>query len=62
MPLSEPVARKKIHRRNIDSQGFLREDGLWDIETRLIDTKSETTLALERGEIEAGWRNKMYTP
>ncbi|MCP3675498.1 MAG: DUF2889 domain-containing protein [Gammaproteobacteria bacterium] len=54
MPLSEHVARKKIHRRNIDSQGFLREDGLWDIETRLVDTKSEHSLALERGEIEAG--------
>jgi len=54
MPLSKPVARKKIHRRNIDSQGFLREDGLWDIETRLIDTKAEMTHALERGEIEAG--------
>jgi len=54
MPLSEPVARKNIHRRNIDCRGFLREDGLWDIETHLIDTKSDITLALERGEIKAG--------
>lgn len=54
MPLTQAVARRKIHHRKIDSQGFLREDGLWDIETRLTDTKEETTEAMERGEIKPG--------
>ena len=54
MPLTEALTRQKIHHRKIDSQGYLREDGLWDIETRLIDSKDEATKGLERGEIKAG--------
>jgi len=54
MPLTQAVPRRKIHHRKIDSQGFLREDGLWDIETRLTDTKEETTVALELGELKPG--------
>jgi hypothetical protein len=40
MPLSTPVARKAMHTRSITYQGYQREDGLWDIEGHLIDTKS----------------------
>jgi hypothetical protein len=40
MPLSPPVPRAPIHRRVIDCQGYRRDDGLWDIEARLVDTKS----------------------
>lgn len=54
MPLTQAVTRRKIHHRQIDSQGFLREDGLWDIETRLIDTKEKKIVVIERGEIEPG--------
>jgi hypothetical protein len=40
MTLSLPVvARKKIHNRHIRLEGWRREDGLWDIEGRLTDTK-----------------------
>ena len=38
--LSSPAPRKVIHTRRIQCQGFRREDGLWDIEAQLIDTKT----------------------
>jgi len=40
MPLSEPVARKLRHTRTIECKGYEREDGLWDIEAHLLDTKT----------------------
>ena len=39
MPLSEPGARRKIHRRVIDMEAYEREDGLFDVEAHLVDTK-----------------------
>jgi hypothetical protein len=42
MPLSQPVAgRESVHTRRIELQGYAREDGLFDIEARMTDTKSE---------------------
>jgi hypothetical protein len=35
------VSRNLIHTRKITTQAFLREDGLWDIEANLLDTKSK---------------------
>lgn len=40
MPLSEPAPRKLIHTRAIECKGYEREDGLWDIEAHLVDTKT----------------------
>jgi hypothetical protein len=40
MPLSAPAPRKLIHTRAIQCTGYEREDGLWDIEARLTDTKT----------------------
>ena len=40
--LSIPQPRKHLHQRAITLNGFAREDGLWDIEARLVDTKSHT--------------------
>ena len=40
MPLSEPAPRKLVHTRAIECKGYEREDGLWDIEAHLRDTKS----------------------
>jgi len=40
MPLSPPAPRKLQHTRQIECKGYEREDGLWDIEAQLIDTKS----------------------
>lgn len=39
MPLSEAVARKPMHKRSIEMRGYFRDDGLWDIEGFLLDTK-----------------------
>lgn len=40
MPLSPPVAREHLHTRHVECRGFKREDGLWDIEGHLVDTKT----------------------
>lgn len=40
MPLSDPAPRNLIHTRSIECRGYQREDGLWDIEARLLDTKT----------------------
>ena len=39
MPLSPPVNRALRHRRAITAEAYVRDDGLWDIEARLTDTK-----------------------
>lgn len=51
MSLLPSVPRKKLHHRSIHCQGFQREDGLWDIEAELIDTKTYPFANRERGEI-----------
>ena len=40
MPLSHAAPRKLIHTRAIECKGYQREDGLWDIEAHLVDTKT----------------------
>ena len=54
MPLSSPAARTPIHTRTIEGHGFRRDDGLWDIEGRLVDTKSYPFDNQHRGTIEIG--------
>ena len=39
MGLPETVAREPIHTRAIELKGYKREDGLFDIEGHLVDTK-----------------------
>ena len=39
MPLEPTVAREPLHKRAIEIQGYKREDGLYDIEGHLVDTK-----------------------
>jgi len=40
MPLSDPqVSRSRIHSRRIEIQGFIRDDGLLDLDARLTDQK-----------------------
>ncbi len=51
MPLSEPVARKLAHTRVVTCRGYSREDGLWDIEGRIVDTKPYRFENRDRG----GW-------
>ena len=40
MGLPEADEREKKHHRKIDCEGFLRADGLWDIDAHLVDTRS----------------------
>ena len=54
MSLSTPVPRKHLHTRTIRCEGFERDDGLWDIEARIIDTKTHSTVEPFRGAREAG--------
>jgi Protein of unknown function (DUF2889) len=39
MALSPPPSRREVHHRTIDMKAFARDDGLFDIEARLIDRK-----------------------
>lgn len=43
-----------MHTRSITCQGFRRDDGLWDIEGRITDTKSYSFPNHDRGGISAG--------
>lgn len=54
MSLSAPAPRQPIHTRQVVCQGFRRDDGLWDIEGRLLDTKSYDFTNRARGIITAG--------
>jgi hypothetical protein len=40
MPLPPPAERTLTHTRNIETHGYRRADGLWDIEGRLTDVKT----------------------
>ncbi len=56
MPLSAPAARSSVHTRRVECHGYSRDDGLWDVEGHLVDTKSRNILTSERatGRIAAG--------
>jgi hypothetical protein len=54
MPLTPPVPRQKLHRRLIEMQGYQRDDGLFDIEAWLEDTKTYGFENHDRGRIEPG--------
>jgi hypothetical protein len=54
MPLSPAAARQPIHHRRIVCAGYRRDDGLWDIEGHLVDTKTYDVSNLDRDNIPAG--------
>jgi len=55
MSLSKPtVNRELIHERKITCHGYRREDGLWDIEGHLSDTKTYGFTNMDRGTVAAG--------
>jgi hypothetical protein len=53
-PLPTPVARRPIHTRRTSYGGFLRDDGLWDLDCRLVDTKAVPITLHERGAVPPG--------
>lgn len=54
MPLPPPAPREHLHTRTVTCQGFLRQDGLWDIEGRIVDVKTYGFDNEWRGRVEAG--------
>lgn len=54
MPLPQAAARQHIHTRQITFQGYEREDGLFDIEAHMTDTKTYAFTNNWRGTIEVG--------
>jgi hypothetical protein len=54
MPLPAAAPRAPIHNRTIVCDGYRREDGLWDIEGRLVDTKSYPFANTWRTEVQPG--------
>ena len=54
MTIHTTYKRKKIHNRSVHCEGFLREDGLWDIEGHLNDTKTYSFKSDHRGNVNAG--------
>ncbi len=54
MPLSTAAPRKLMHHRTVECQGYLRDDGLWDVEGHLIDTKTFDVVLPERGNVKTG--------
>jgi hypothetical protein len=54
MPLSQPAPRQHLHTRAIEFRGYLRTDGLWDIEGHITDTKTYSFSNEWRGEVTPG--------
>lgn len=54
MPLSPSVPREQLHTRAISLRGYRRNDGLFDIEAHLIDTKPFALPSRDRGQIAPG--------
>ncbi|MBV1790225.1 DUF2889 domain-containing protein [Marinobacterium sp. D7] len=49
-----PVKRTPLHKRSIDVQGYRRDDGLWEVEGVLADTKGYAIDLPDRGRIPTG--------
>lgn len=54
MPTDEPGPRRQIHTREIVSRGYVRDDGMFDIEAELVDHKPFVYKDRERGEMRPG--------
>ena len=54
MPLSPPAPRTHLHDRRVVYRGYRRDDGLWDIEAELSDTKTMPFEIPGEGRWEAG--------
>jgi len=54
MPLPTPARRETLHTRTLIFECYARDDGLWDIEGHLVDTKAYPQPLYERGELPPG--------
>ena len=54
MPLPPSVPRDELHLRRIELSGYRRHDGLYDIEARMVDTKSTDIKLLDGRRLPSG--------
>jgi len=54
MPLPPPAARAPLHARRLTIDGYERDDGLYDIEGRIVDTKTYAYDSDWHGRVEPG--------
>jgi hypothetical protein len=54
MPLPESPYRTELHLRRIEFRGYRRDDGLYEIDGRVVDTKTHPMRLEERGEVAPG--------
>lgn len=54
MPLPSSISREQVHHRSVECKAYLREDGLWDIEGNVVDTKSYSFPAPWKSVVPAG--------
>jgi hypothetical protein len=54
MPLPAPQPRSHLHTRTVVFRGYHRDDGLWDIEAEMSDTKTYPLERSERGLMQPG--------
>lgn len=54
MPLPNPAPRTRLHERRLSIDGYQREDGLFDIEGHIVDTKTYDFDSQWRGKVAAG--------
>ena len=54
MPLPTHQPRKYLHCRQVTFNGYLREDGLWDIDAQLTDTKAYPIVSPEKVHLAPG--------
>jgi len=54
MPLPESPGREELHLRRIEMRGYAREDGLYEVDGRVTDTKSQGLTLEGRGHIAPG--------
>lgn len=54
LPDHEAVPREPVHTRHVVSRGYLRADGLWDIESEITDTKDYPMTNLDGRHVPVG--------
>ena len=54
MPLPESSQRIELHLRRIEMRGYRRDDGLYEIDGRVTDSKAQSIMLDERGPLAAG--------
>jgi hypothetical protein len=52
--LTVPVSRKPLHTRKVECRGYVRDDGLFDIEGTVTDTKAYAFSNHHRGDVAPG--------